>query len=155
MNGHDNLKLFRRAAHRWAVRSLMRNAAIVVGFGVSLFIAVAGFLALQLYQHGKFDENGARIWTLARLIEATEPSDGAVQTLRRSVTGDHTELPADYWLNDAWGNPFRIRMWRDRNFHYEVISYGSDAQPGPCNVGPDACDQLAADWVIRDGELRE
>lgn len=50
-----------------------------------------------------------------------------------------SNVAADQWepyvesadaLIDPWGNPFVLRLPGEKNFDFDVVSYGSDGQPG-------------------------
>src|SRR2546425_487566 len=107
---------------------------------------------IGLYQHGKWDLNGARVWAIARLLEIDHPEsvqgEVLVDLLKRHG------ISADQAL-DAWGRPLMVEVQHgpDDEYHYLVRSYGRDGRPGPCSVARD-CHSLDADWVIRDGEFR-
>lgn len=50
---------------------------------------------------------------------------------------------------DAWGNPFRLAVEprpEGEGFSLEIVSFGSDARPGPCR-----CNKPGGDLVWRDG----
>ena len=116
---------------------MRRMATIAVAVLAVLGIGWCGY---TVYAHGKFDENGARIRTIAALLESKPQAlrSLAAQTPFRD-------------LDDAWGRPLTIRTWKEKDaFHYRIESLGSDGRRGPCCVGVNACKSPQCDWIIED-----
>ena len=76
-----------------------------------------------LYAHSKFDENGGRVWALAKVIELAQPPDASRQSVLIALRRDGIKDPESA-LYDAWHRPLRVNIWRDQaqQYHYEVMS---------------------------------
>jgi hypothetical protein len=120
------------------------------------FVLLVGGLAWGIRraaQHAKFDLNGARVRSVAKLLALDTPAsvDGATvrDLLRRHA------IPADEAV-DAWNRPILVQggVGPDGARHYAVISYGRDGRPGPCSVARQ-CTSLDADWILRDEVWRD
>lgn len=133
----------------------MPNAKKVVGLTALLVLAAlaaipASRIVIDVYEHGKFDLNGQRVWNLARAVAHVRPGSATGDDLARALMEAGLDKSG---LNDAWGRPLGVAVWRDGNeeFHYRVISLGSDGRVGPCALP--RCKSLAADWIVEDGEF--
>jgi len=120
------------------------------------FVLLAGGLAWGIYRaalHAKFDINGARIRSVAKLLALEKPASvdgGTVRALLR-----RNGIPVDEAV-DAWNRPILVEggAGPDGARHYAVISYGRDGRPGPCSVAGH-CKSLDADWILRDEVWRD
>ena len=87
-----------------------RARSNILGISVlasGILVVALGWFMYRLYQHGKWDLNGARVWAIARLLEIDHPEsvqgEVLVDLLKRHG------ISADQAL-DAWGRPLMVEV---------------------------------------------